>query len=404
MRQIGIIPLLLACTGESVLEKQENTAPTTLIVSHSDGVSVQDGYVENFRATVSDDNDVFTDLVTAWYVGDEVVCDWAAVSPAGDSLCQIVFTEGDNNVIVEVRDPQGAGGRSELSVEVLPTEAPIVEILQPMAGGSYYSDQLIQFALVSDLEDASEDLIVTWTSSVDGELPLDTAIDASGEISDYTYLSEGNHAIELRVEDTSGKFSTEEVVVRVGGENNLPTCAITSPLDGDAVVEGELVVFRGEASDADIPATDLVIEWVSDKDGVLGNATASSSGQVTFSTSALSTNGHTISMNVRDEIGALCSEQIFMTVGTPPMATIDEPLNGSIFAVGETITFRGSVSDTEDNANSIAVSWNSDIDGALNSGFANSQGISQFTNSVLAPGVHSLAFPPPIAVGWLRMI
>ena len=393
MRQIGIIPLLLACSGESVLEKQENAAPSVLIVSHSDGVAVQDGYIENFRATVSDENDVYGDLLTAWYVGDEVVCDWATVSPAGDSLCEIVFTEGDSNVIVEVRDPQGAGGRAELSVEVLPTEAPIIELLTPESGGSYYSDQLIQFsALVSDLEDAAEDLIVTWTSSVDGELALDTAINSEGEVSDYTYLTEGNHAIELRVEDSSGKFSTEEVVVRVGGENNLPVCSITNPLDGDAFVEGELIVFRGEASDADIPATDLSIEWSSDKDGLLGTATASSNGQVTFSTDVLTTDGHTISMNVQDEIGALCSAQIFMTVGTPPMASIDEPLNGSVFAVGDTITFRGTVSDTEDNTNAIAVEWNSDITGTLNSGFANSQGISQFTSSSLLPGVHSVSF------------
>ena len=393
MRIYWAVPFVLACTGESVLEKQENVAPSVLIVSHSDGVAVQDGYIENFRATVSDENDVYGDLLIAWYVGDEVVCDWAAASPAGDSLCEIVFTEGDSSVIVEVRDPQGAGGRAELTVEVLPTEAPIIELLTPDSGGSYYSDQLIQFsALVSDLEDSAEDLIVTWTSNVDGELALDSSINSDGEISDYTYLTEGNHAIELRVEDSSGKFSTEEVVVRVGGENNLPVCSITNPLDGDAFVAGDLIVFRGDASDADIPATDLSIEWLSDKDGLLGTATASSNGQVTFSTDVLSTNGHTISMNVQDEIGALCSAQIFMTVGTPPMASIDEPLDGGVFAVGDTITFRGTVSDTEDNANAIAVEWNSDITGTLNSGFANSQGISQFTSSNLVAGVHSVSF------------
>ena len=34
-------------------------------------------------------------------------------------------------------------------------------------------------ALVSDLEDASEDLIVIWTSNVDGELVLDTSVNPS---------------------------------------------------------------------------------------------------------------------------------------------------------------------------------------------------------------------------------
>ncbi len=126
----------------------------------------------------------------ACYLCEDIVCDWAAASPGGDSSCDIVFTQGDSNVIAEVRDPQGAGGRSELSIEVMPTEAPIIELLNPVAGGSYYSDQLIQFsALVSDLEDASEDLIITWTSSLDGELVLDTAVNSTGDISDYTYLT-----------------------------------------------------------------------------------------------------------------------------------------------------------------------------------------------------------------------
>ena len=57
MRVYLSLPLLVACTGENVLEKQENSAPTVLIVSHSDGASVQDGYIENFRATVADDDD-----------------------------------------------------------------------------------------------------------------------------------------------------------------------------------------------------------------------------------------------------------------------------------------------------------------------------------------------------------
>ena len=121
-------------------------------------------------------------------------------------------------MIAEVRDAQGAGGRSEIEVLVLPTEVPIAEIVHPIGGGSYYSDQLIQFSgLVSDAEDDNEDLIVVWSSNVDGELNLDTTINSNGEISDYTYLTQGNHAIELLVEDTSGKFSTSEVVIQVGG-------------------------------------------------------------------------------------------------------------------------------------------------------------------------------------------
>ena len=73
---------LLAC-NESVIEKQDNTAPTILIGSHSPDAEILEGYIESFRATVSDDDNEFSELTVAWYVGDEIVCDWASVSPAG---------------------------------------------------------------------------------------------------------------------------------------------------------------------------------------------------------------------------------------------------------------------------------------------------------------------------------
>ena len=146
--------ILLGCTGESVLEKQDNAIPTILIASHSDGVEVQDGYVENFRATVADDDNDFSELSIAWYVGEELVCDWAAASPAGESTCEIVFVENDENVIAEVRDPNGAGARAEISISVLPTEAPTATISTPTSGSNYYSNQLLQFSgLVGDMED-----------------------------------------------------------------------------------------------------------------------------------------------------------------------------------------------------------------------------------------------------------
>ena len=140
------IALTIACGGESVIEKQPNTAPLIQIMSHADGIEVQDGYVENFRAVVSDDEDAYTDLTVAWYVGEDIVCDWGEVSPAGESFCSVAFVEGDSNIIAEVRDPSGAGARAEVTFTVTPTEAPIIELLSPMAGQRYYSNELIQFS------------------------------------------------------------------------------------------------------------------------------------------------------------------------------------------------------------------------------------------------------------------
>ena len=392
MRMIGIIPLLFAC-GEQVIEKQNNSAPIVVLVSHSDGVEVQEGYVESFRATVSDDDNEFSELQIVWYVGEEVVCDWAEVSPAGDSTCQIVFDPSDANVIVEARDPNGAGGRTEIEIIVLPTEAPTAQILSPVQSSGYYANELIQFsALVSDNEDAPEDLLITWTSSLDGELILDTTPDASGTISDYTYLTEGQHALELRVEDSSGKITKEQLVLQVGGANSIPTCEILEPVNQSAVVSEETILFTALVGDENIPATELSTRWTSDKDGELGGGSVTSSGEASLLYSDLSVNDHLISLVVEDEVGALCQDDLILHVGTPPTALIEEPLDGEVYSIGEYIIFRGVVSDTEDSSNEISVLWSSSLDGELMTGNASSQGISQFSTAGLTAGMHSISF------------
>ena len=387
-----LLPLLsLACSGENVLEKQQNVAPTILISSHSDGAEFLDGYSESFRAIVSDDDNEFDELQVAWYVGEDIVCDWAVASPAGESFCDIVFAEDDANVIAEVRDTQGAGGRHEIEISVLPTDAPVVELLTPINSVNYYSDQLIQFsALISDTEDEVEDLVITWTSSIDGELSLDTTANSSGEISDYTYLTEGQHAIELHVEDSSGKTDTAEVVIQVGGENNIPTCEITEPADETTVIFGAEVIFRGVADDADIPPTDLAFHWESDKDGDIGSGSINSSGEISLPYSNLSADSHVVTLVVEDEIGAVCQDTIILGVSNPPIVQIDQPTDGAVFTLGENISFQGSVSDQEDLSHELAVIWTSSLDGQLHTGMADTQGLTQFSSDALTAGVHSL--------------
>ncbi len=400
MRGIGMIPFLIACASDNIIEKQDNALPTILITSHSDGVEVQDSYIETFRATASDEDHDLNELSVIWYVGESVACDWETVSPDGTSVCEIVFVEGDENVIAEVRDPSGAAAVANISVSVLPTEAPIVEIIAPETTGNYYSDNLIQFsALVTDAEDDTDDLLIVWSSSIEGDLSLDSTADSSGELSDFTYLQEGEHAIELRVEDSSGKVSTDSVVIDVRGENNIPFCEITEPVDGSAFVVGDMITFRGIGTDQDIPNNQLLVEWISDKDGTFGTSIPSSAGEITFSASELSSDAHTISLNVSDEIGAICTSQILIHIGNLPIANIDNPLDGEIFSVGEAISFQGTATDQEDQPNEISVVWTSSIDGELEAGNVNSQNISEFVSDSLTPGLHSLDFTITDSVG-----
>ena len=391
-KYFSLLSFLIACGGESVIEKQQNSAPTIMIGSHSPDAEILEGYAETFRASVSDDNNTYEELTVAWYVGENLVCDWETVSPAGESFCDITFDTEDNNVIAEVRDPDGAGGRAELSVVIVPTSAPTAEITNPVQNTNHYSDQLILFAgIVGDNEDNSEDLIVTWTSSLDGELILDTTPDSNGVVSDYGYLTEGQHALELRVEDSSGKTTREQLVIQVGGANETPDCELLSPLPQTAFQVGEEIVFEGLASDANIDANELDVVFSSDRDGELGVGTINSNGEITYINNQLSNNSHVISMTVTDDVGASCLDTVVLQVGTPPSVLIDEPLSGEVYSVGTDILFSASFQDAEDPMTDIDVSWSSSLNGVIATGNPNSQGTHQFSINDLDAGLHTIS-------------
>jgi hypothetical protein len=386
-----LLALLIAgCTTETE-PKQFNNAPTVEIQSHSDGSELEEGVATQFYAMVSDLNDPNEDLLASWYIGDELACDWAAPDSAGITRCELSLTSGDSLVAVVVTDPAQVGSRDEIEVSVAPTEAPTAAIVSPIVDGSYYSDQLISFkASVSDVEDGPEELSSTWTSSLDGELVLDTTADSSGELEDYGYLSEGQHAIEFTVADSGGKTASESVVLQVGGPNSKPECGITEPSDGSGAVLGQSVVFRGFATDADIDNELLSVTWTSDKDGELGTASPNSDGSTTLAINTLSSDLHSVTISVADEVGGNCSASILLSVGSAPTVSLSNPLDGSVHNLGESILFSAEVTDTEDIPSAVALSWSSDLDGTLSSQGATSSGTAQFSSSTLSAGQHTL--------------
>ena len=52
--------------------------------------------------------------------------------------------------------------------------------------------------------------------------------------------------------------------------------------------------------------------------------------------------------------------------------------------------FRATVSDSEDQPGSLQTAWDSNIDGPLQAGNANSQGVAQFSIGTLSTGTHTI--------------
>ena len=368
-----------------------NARPEVTITSHADGDVLLQGETVNFSGIASDPDHQAQDLLATWRLGGAEIC--PATAPSSDGLisCQATVDLDDTSLTLEVVDPQGAAGAAVLTLEITPTDAPVVSIASPEPSGVYYSDQLISFeGLVSDAEDEPAQLEVWWESSLEGQLSVAAVPTSSGEVLGSGYLGEGEHAIALHALDSTDKTGSDSVVITVGPPNSAPSCGITTPETGGAGDQGALVTFEASVADDDVPADWLEVTWSSDKDGEIGQSTPNTDGSVTFPYGDLSVNTHVVSVTVNDEVGATCTDSVLYTVGTPPSVAISAPSGGEVYNDGDSVTFTAQVSDSEDSPTALALSWTTDLDGEISTQGADSSGLAQFTSRSLSAGEHAL--------------
>ena len=182
---IGLFILLgsSACRTDENTIKAYNALPTISIQSHTDGAVVLDGLPESFYALASDSNHGPDELQVAWFYGEDIICTWEAPDDGGGSSCEITPNQQEFLVRVEVRDPENAGALDEVSLTVQPSYPPEITLLSPSEGEIFSADDSIQFAAtVSDAEDSPEDLILRWSSSLEGTLTLDTTVDSGAAL------------------------------------------------------------------------------------------------------------------------------------------------------------------------------------------------------------------------------
>ncbi|MDP2313789.1 MAG: hypothetical protein Q8P41_12850 [Pseudomonadota bacterium] len=386
-RPLLALVLLVGCNPDTGITKFNNV-PEASITSHVDGDSVDEGYVITFRGTISDTNHGYEDLVATWFVGADELCAEAPVAESGESLCEAVLGVDDDEVVLEGRDPENATGTARVSLVVNATDAPVAEILTPTPGGRYYAGIPIDVqALVSDAEEDADALVVAWTDETGATIEVDTTPDG-GVLEGSVDLDAGNHSLVLTVTDITGKVGTTAVDITVGAENSAPVCAITAPADGDNAELGALVDFVGVVTDVDIPSTELVATWSSDLDGALGGGPVDADGTTLHGTDTLSFGTHVLTLTGTDDTGATCTDTILFSVGTPPDVAIDAPLDGELYNEADLVTFLGTVSDSGTAPDGLALTWESDLDGLLDTTAADATGLATFDADWLTPGDH----------------
>ena len=212
-----LIALSIACRSDDTI-KSSNSNPTITITSHSEGEELLQGYEILFGATVGDLNHSLSELSVVWSTNARNVCEAAAPDAEGLSLCPVQLEEGENLIRAQVTDPDGAAGLDTVEFNLVPTFAPVVELLSPVSDERYYSDQLILFsANITDNEDSPADLAYTWTSSLDGAISASAIPNEDGLLEEYLNLTEGEHALTLTVTDRSNKSTSQSTIVTLVG-------------------------------------------------------------------------------------------------------------------------------------------------------------------------------------------
>jgi glucose/arabinose dehydrogenase len=202
------------------------------------------------------------------------------------------------------------------------------------AGGTY--PDVFDGALV--FADYSRGCI--WAMLVDGSGDPD-----AGSIS--TLASGAAGPVDLQVGPQGDLFyvdifgGTVRRISYVGGTNDPPLAVIHADTsDGPVPLS---VQFDASASSDPNPGDTLTYSWDLDGDEVFGDATS-----IAPSFTYVAPEKTTVRLRVTDQGGLSTTSAIVITAGnTAPTATIDFPAAGTTWNVGDTITFSGSATDTE---------------------------------------------------------
>jgi hypothetical protein len=306
--------LLSACTPDPGGINIHNADPRAEITSHADGDTPEAG-LRTFTGTVEDPDHQADELELTWLYDGEEACPPITPDASGNTSCEIFLASGEHTVSLQVEDPLGGLGSDKVTLEVEPYGEPWVEIDAPIQGGIYYSDALMEFSgTVGDASDDPSELVVLWESNLDGVLDLDAQPDASGGVSDFGHLSEGEHAITLTVENTGGNIADASVIIEVNASNTAPTCSIDAPATGSEYEYGETVLFEATVDDVDVPEDWLTATFTSHLVGELGSITPNSDGSVTLPLTELSVGAHNVTLSVADEQGLTCTASVVVSV------------------------------------------------------------------------------------------
>ncbi|MCP4869983.1 MAG: hypothetical protein GY898_14825 [Proteobacteria bacterium] len=239
--------LAVGCNTQSI--NTYNTAPQAQITLPAPEAEIETLPI-SFAGSVRDDQDAPEELTVRWYdnLAPETALNEGNPDTAGYTQFSVAaLTTGTHIITLEVTDTKGATDQDTIQITVL-TDPPLVEITQPLSGGTYYEGELIDFAgNVSNADETEFDLHVQWASDVQGELFVSDA-DGDGNTNFAYSLDAGYHIVSLYATDSFGVQGSDSVTIEV---SEFPVGQLDQ--DGDGFCpDGIDVDGDGECDDSEV--------------------------------------------------------------------------------------------------------------------------------------------------------
>ena len=149
--------------------------------------------------------------------------------------------------------------------------------------------------------------------------------------------------------------------------NSEPTATIASHIDGDSVLEGIDIEFRGVVSDPEDAYDALLVTWTSGGTAICPEQPAIADGTTTCTFPLTRADSGEVSLLVKDTRGASAVAKVTLDIlpTNPPTITITGPEEGRRYYTDVPLLFTADVSDPESSPSELAVRWESDVQGEL---------------------------------------
>ena len=233
---LSIIPLLMSCSGGKELTVSVGSkAPDLSIVTPLDGAEYDEYDLIEFVGRTTDLEDAEVDLDVLWISSLDGELHTGHPDEQGALYFAIAdLSPGDHAITLSVTDTSGLTGNTSIALTVIDQEdAPILELRSPADGNSEEGLMEIYQVSVSDVQDDPVDLMVTFSSDLDGDFCTPTP-DNLGIASCEFALSVGIHQLTFYVEDSHGYSASENMEMIV-----MPSVDVDNDFDGFTENEGD---------------------------------------------------------------------------------------------------------------------------------------------------------------------